>query len=117
MGKYTIYYEVYERYGSGGLKTDSFSANSDLEACKKIAERLSLYVEPEQICLNPAEINEALESDYYEEDELYTSEDDVQRCIDDFTDSDGCDFIFWIKRPDGSLLYDSGITADDDWDD
>lgn len=116
MGKYSVSYEVYERYGSGGLKTAKFSANSDLEACKKIAEKLGLYVSPEEICLTPEEVENAL-SEGYEEDELYTSEEDVQRCIDEFTNSDGQDFIFWIKKPDGSFLYDSGIAQDDDWDD
>ena len=29
---------------------------------------------------------------------------------------DGCDFVYYIKRPDGTYLFDSGEEPMDDWD-
>ena len=112
-GKYKIKYEPYEPYsgfGSGGTKSASFSAKSDLDACKKIAEKLQLYIYSEQINPDPEDIDELI-------DEYGMVFTDVDLTIKAMTDSDGQDFIFWIKRPDGSYLYDSGIEEEEeeDW--
>lgn len=42
---------------------------------------------------------------------IYT---DVDSAIQAMTDSDGADFILYIKRPDGSYLYDSGVSAEEE---
>ena len=107
-GKYKIRYEPYERYGGSSTKSASFSAKSDLDACKKIADKLGLYVDSEQINPDPEDIDELMD----EYGEVYT---DVDSAIQAMTEEDGQDFIFWIKRPDGSYLYDSGAEEEEDW--
>lgn len=106
-GKYQVSWEKYERYYSGGVRTASFFATSDIQALKKIAERLLLYVDSEQIDPDPEDF-EYLMNEY---GKIYT---DVDSAIQAMTDSDGADFILYIKRPDGSYLYDSGVSAEEE---
>lgn len=123
-GKYEILYETYERWEAGNLKKATFSAKDDFEALKKVAAHCGLY---------------AQEDDFYEtkEDALANgvSEEDLnsecryvyvrglkdpERIASEMQNCDGQDFIFYIKRPDGSYLYDSGESpedCDDEWDD
>ena len=118
LSKYEICYESYERYGSGGVHKASFSAKADFEACKKIAEHCCLYVNEDEFFDSK---EEALDAGYDEselEDLYIRDETEVDEIVKAMTDCDGQDFIFYIKRPDGSFLYDSGESSpDDDWDD
>lgn len=126
--KYEIKYEVYDRYGSGGIKKAVFSAADDWEALKRVCGKLSLYDEPSQICYTAEEkqikIQELIangdieEGTPPEEIRIWTrGEDNPEDVASMLQDCDGQDFIFYIKRPDGSLLYDSGADECDseDW--
>lgn len=117
MNKYEISYEIYERYEGGATSTARFSAEDDFEALKKVAEHLSLYVNDDEFFDSR---EEALEEGYDEDEleDLYIKgETDVDEIVTAMTDCDGQDYIYYIKRPDGSYLYDSGECSVEDWDD
>lgn len=117
-GKYEILYDTYERYGAGNLKKASFSAKDDFEALKKVAAHCGLYVQEEDFF----ETKEDALAKVGPEDLKYVyirGLKDPEAIAKEMQSCDGQDFIFYIKRPDGSYLYDSGSSPesfDDDWD-
>ena len=116
-GKYEICFEPYERYGGSAPRVAKFSAPDDFTALKKVAEKCSLYVNEDEFFDSEAE---ALEAGYDEselEDLYIRDKTDIEDIVTAMTDCDGQDFIFYITRPDGSYLFDSGCdSGSDDWD-
>lgn len=116
MGKYKICWDVYDR-GGGQIKTASFSAADDFEACKKVVEHCGTYLNEDEFFDSK---EDAIAAGYDESElkDLYIKGfTDVERIVDALMDSDGADFIFYIKRPDGSYLLESGEEpGDEDWD-
>lgn len=117
MEKYKICWNVYDR-GEGPIRTASFSAADDFEALKKVVEQCNTNLVEDEFFDSK---EEAVEAGYDENefDNLYIKGvTNVEKIVDDLMDSDGADFIFYIRRPDGSyLLEDGNDDWDEDWDD
>lgn len=99
--KYKVSFYPYDRYGSDeGLKNASFSAKTLKDALKKLASRLGLYLEPEDIDEEYSDAREALES------------------IKD-SNGDGCDYIVLFKNETtGEVYIEEDYKPEDlDWDD
>lgn len=78
----------YEDYPDGNIKVEYFTGNSLLDALKKMADKLLLYIDVETI----------------EEDEM--SADDVLKAIET-RNGDGCDYIITMENTrTGELLMD-----------
>lgn len=93
--KYVFCFEEYVSpgLGQGRQHTVRITANDDLDALKKFIDKHSM--------LGPC-----------------SSAKSVKGTLD-FLESgngDGCDFVYYIKRPDGSYLFDSGEEPMEDWD-
>ena len=132
-GKYTISYEGYERYGSGGVHTRSFKANDDFDAILKIKKHkigpiFGMLIVKDGIVYDSYDEDNYKLEDYladndYKSFEDFVDSEDVTQTVEDVIDriananGDGDDFIFYIKRPDGSYLYKDDDGDDDDWDD
>lgn len=120
-GKYEILYNTYERFEPGNLKKATFSAKDDFEALKKVAAHCDLYANEDNFYETK---EDALANDVSEEDlndcfgcAYVRGLKDPETIAKELQNCDGQDYIFYIKRPDGSYLYDSGETAVEDWDD
>ncbi len=99
--KYKVSFYPYDRYGSDeGLKNASFNAKTLKDALKKLADRLGLYLEPEDIDEEYSDAREALES------------------IKD-SNGDGCDYIVLFKNETtGEVYIEENYKPEDlDWDD
>ena len=99
--KYKVSFYPYDRYGSDeGLKNASFGAKTLKDALKKLASRLGLYLEPEDIDEEYSDAREALES------------------IKD-SNGDGCDYIVLFKNETtGEVYIEEDYKPEDlDWDD
>ena len=97
--KLQVKFDPYERYGSNKpTKTATVSGTDVLDALKKMADRMQLYITSEDI-----------------EDEEYTAEDVIDRIESE--NGDGCDFIYFIKNlTTNEMLLDSGYSEEEDWD-
>lgn len=117
MRKYKICWDVYNREG-GQIKTASFSATDDFDALKKVVEHCNTYLNEDEF-FDSKEEAIAAGYDEGELEDLYIRDvTDVEKIVNDLMDSDGADFIFYIKRPDESYLLESGEEpSDEDWDD
>ena len=140
-GKYEISFEVYERYSSGGFRTKKFTAKNDMEAFKKISQKgvgifegclievdgkiwsedLETYIPVSNLELNDED--EIVKSDpeidpgdWLEGCKVYRNVESILEELDS-SNGDGTDYILYIKRPDGSYLYQGEWDDDDDWDD
>lgn len=134
-GKYTICYNSYERYGSGELHTKSFSAKDDLDAILKIKKHevdpihgLAILIDDntiyDEFYGEPQSLEDAADASGFESVEDYKDEIDIVSSIEEILESiedkngDGGDYIFYIKRPDGTYLFKAdGVDVDSDWDD
>lgn len=100
-GKYTVSWEKYERFSSGGVHTKSFSAKDDLDAILKIKKHVVGPIYGFNILVF----------------EPLTSVESILEYVEDANGDDN-DYIFYIKRPDGTYLFKTDdADADDDWDD
>lgn len=134
-GKYEISYEEYERYSSGGVHTKRFSAKDDFDALIKIKKHgvgvlygLNMLVDEDTIFEayedEPRLLKDAAAEGEYRSIEEYKSDFDIISSVEDAlswiegSNGDGEDYIFYIKRPDGTYLFKTDeAEADDDWDD
>lgn len=134
-GKYSISWEKYERYGSGGVHTKNFSAKDDFDAILKIKEHevgpifgYGILVGDDEFYdefdTESTSLKKVLADNDYEDFEEYKEDYNVFTSLDEILEhltednGDGDDYIFYIKRPDGTYLFkDEGADADDDWDD
>lgn len=93
--KYVFCFEEYVSpgLGQGRQHTVRIAANDDLDALKKFIAKHSM--------LGPC-----------------SSAKSVKGTLDFLKsgNGDGCDFVYYIKRPDGSYLFDSGEEPMEDWD-
>lgn len=134
-GKYTVSWEMYERFSSGGVHTKSFSAKDDLDAILKIKKHrvgpiygLNILVDDTTVYegydQEPKTLEDAVADsgcdnveEYKEDFEPLTSVEDILEYVEG-ANGDGDDYIFYIKRPDGTYLFKADdADADDDWDD
>lgn len=133
-GKYTICYNSYERYGSGELHIKNFSAKDDFDAILKIKKHevdpihgLTILIDDvtvyEDFIGEPMSLEDAVaEGDFEsieEYKEYYNPVSSVIEVIERIEESngDGGDYIFYIKRPDGTYLFKAGgADIDGDWD-
>lgn len=118
-GNYEVKYDYYNRYG-GDIRTITFTADSDLKALLTVLDKCNLYLERDSIYMDDEEKQAARDNGEEEEAIEYFSYDNpdiVNNIINAIEEQngDGCDFIFYIKRPDGSLLFDSGEETDEPW--
>lgn len=134
-GKYEISYEEYERYDGGGVHTKRFSAKDDFDALIKIKKHgvgvlygLNMLVDEDTIFEayedEPRLLKDAAAEGEYRSIEEYKSDFDIISSVEDAlswiegSNGDGEDYIFYIKRPDGTYLFKTDeAEADDDWDD
>lgn len=133
-GKYTISYNSYERYGNGELHTKSFSAKDDFDAILKIKKHeidpihgLTILIDDvtvyEDFVGEPMSLEDAVAEGDFESIEdykdYYNPVSSVIEVIERIEESngDGGDYIFYIKRPDGTYLFKAdGVDVDSDWD-
>lgn len=134
-GKYEISYQEYERYKGSGVHTKKFSAKDDFDALVKIKKHgvgvlygLNMLVDEDTIFEayedEPRLLKDAAAEGGYKSIEVYKSDFTIISSVEDAldwiedSDGDGEDYIFYIKRPDGTYLFKAdGVDADDDWDD
>lgn len=134
-GKYTISYNSYERYGNGELHTKSFSAKDDFDAILKIKKHeidpihgLTILIDDvtvyEDFVGEPMSLEDAVAEGDFESikdyKDYYNPVSSVIEVIERIEESngDGGDYIFYIKRPDGTYLFKAdGVDVDGDWDD
>lgn len=95
--KLRVEYEVYTRYGSGGIKRATVSGPTLLDALKKMTDNMGLYVDSEVI-----------------EENQMTAED-VIRSID-MSNGDGCDYIIQLKNlTTGEVLIHGQDFSEEEW--
>lgn len=116
-GKYAFRVDVYDRYNSY-TKTIKLSAKDDVEALRKYLDKSWLgpisVEDPRQVVPTEAE-EAALRAEYPYEDVFKTVQDVLDKL--EMGNGDGCDFVYYIQRPDGSYLYKSDCEEDEeDWD-
>lgn len=117
--KYTLQFEPYERYGgSSGLKKATFAASTLADAVKKVASKLSLYVEAEQILPEGKTKEEyAKELEGYDADQILTAEEAISSI--ESSNGDGDDYIVLFEDTTAGIVYIEGYYEDEeeDWDD
>lgn len=102
--EYFVMWDVYERYGGGNnIKQNTFKAKTLKDAVKKLASKLMLYLEPEEV------------------DEEYDG--NAREAISSIEESngDGCDYIMTFKNNTTGEVYIKGDWSpeddEDNWDD
>ena len=91
--KYKFCYAEYVPFAACRQHTVSFEAADDLDALKKFIAKYSMLGP----CSKAQSVKGVLK-------ELKAG------------NGDGCDFVYYIKRPDGTYIFDSGEVPMDDWD-
>ena len=136
-GKYEVCFEEYDRGYSSNVRTKRFTAKSDLDAFIKLVkhsvgpfggwliEDNGKIYDPdneEMVDASGLELDDdgcvtadCPLGDYWEGSRVYSTVEDVIKELDS-SNGDGCDYIFYIKKPDGSMLYGDENSVSD-WDD
>ena len=95
--KLRVEFEVYERFGSGGIKRATVSGPTLLDALKKMTDKMGLYVDSEVI-----------------EENQMTAEDVIKSI--DMSNGDGCDYIIQLKNlTTGEVLIQGQDFSEEDW--
>lgn len=99
--KLRVKFEPYQRYSSAPIKKATVSGPTLLDALKKMADRMLLYIDSDLI-----------------EEENYTADEVISRIASE--NGDGCDFILLLKNlTTGEIYIEEDIDDDysEDWDD
>lgn len=114
-GKWEI---LWDSYDDGNRYKKSFRATDDKDALRTILDKWDWcgpISEPaEKICPNKAEQKELIASGDFEDGDWFNSVKAALKFLDD-GNGDGCDLVYYIRRPDGSYLFESGIEPES-WD-
>lgn len=95
--KLRVTYEVYTRYGSGGVKSATVSGPTLLDALKKMTDQMGLYVDSEVI-----------------EENQMTAEEVIKSI--DMSNGDGCDYIIQLKNlSTGEVLIHGQDFSEEEW--
>ena len=107
---------VRSNYDNGNVDKVRFNATDDKSALRAIIDKWGWcgpISEPaEKICPSAAEKKELLASGELEEGDWYNSVKAALEFIED-GNGDGCDWIYYIRRPDGSYLFDSKVRPEE----
>lgn len=116
---YKLIYETYERYEAGRIGTKTFKAKTLTDAVIKIADKLGLYIEPEEVLVNGKTKEQQAEETGYDVEDIMTAEEAIESIKE--SNGDGCDFIALFKNETTGETYideqDALDDEDDDWDD
>ena len=92
-----VEFEPYERYDKQPIKKAKIKRASLREALAAMADNMSIYVEPDSIMSEDA----------------FPTEQDIINDIQ-YSNGDGCDFIYLLKNlTDGTVYIDEGLTDDE----
>lgn len=94
--KLRVEYEVYTRFGSGGIKRATISGPTLLDALTKMVGKMGLYLLPEEIQerqMSPKDIVEEIK----------------------MSNGDGCDFIFLLKNLSTGETYIQEEYDEEEW--
>lgn len=117
-GMYTFDWTEYTGFGRGRMRAAALNAKDDRTALRKfISKNDSLGPIFNELIILPdeKEKQQLLDSGEYEDGDWFDSMDEVISYLSE-NNGDGCDLIHYIKRPDGSMLFEDEEVDVEDWD-